>query len=232
MKRYFLTGTDTDAGKTLISAALLQRAVLDGHTSFGLKPIASGSDQTDSGLRNRDALLHQKYSSGNLTYEVHNPITLKPAIAPHIAAKEAGLSLTCSSLIEACENGLTQTADLQLIEGAGGWLVPLNDTETLADFAASQNLPVILVIGLKLGCINHACLTVEAIRQCGLTIAGWVANSIDPDMEAQQENLRYLTQWFHQRGIQHLGTVPHIRGIDPFDEESLKQVSDRLQWPD
>ena len=149
MKRYFLTGTDTDAGKTLISAALLQRAVLDGHTSFGLKPIASGSDVTEVGLRNRDALLHQKYSSGNLGYEVHNPITLKPAIAPHIAAQEAGLSLTCSSLIESCENGLIQTADYQLIEGAGGWLVPLNDKETLADFTATLDLPVILVIGLK-----------------------------------------------------------------------------------
>ena len=111
MKRYFLTGTDTDAGKTLISAALLHRAVLDGHTSFGLKPIASGSDETDSGLRNRDALLHQKYSSGNLAYEVHNPITLKPAIAPHIAAASAGLNLTCKTLIDACREGLAQTAD-------------------------------------------------------------------------------------------------------------------------
>jgi dethiobiotin synthetase len=232
MKRYFLTGTDTDAGKTLISAALLHRATLDGHTSFGLKPIASGSDVTEAGLRNRDALLHQKYSTGNLAYEIHNPITLKPAIAPHIAAQEAGLSLTCNSLIRACESGLTQSADLQLIEGAGGWLVPVNDNETLADVAVTLDLPVILVIGLKLGCINHACLTVEAIRQCGLTVAGWVANSVDPDMEAQQENLRYLMTWFNQRDIQHLGTVPHIPAIDPFNEDSLKQVSDCLHWPD
>jgi len=232
MKRYFLTGTDTDAGKTLISAALLHRAVLDGHTSFGLKPIASGSDETDSGLRNRDALLHQKYSSGNLGYEVHNPITLKPAIAPHIAAASAGLNLTCKTLIDACREGLAQSVDYQLIEGAGGWLVPVNDNETLADFAATLDLPVILVIGLKLGCINHACLTVDAIRQRGLAVAGWVANSVDPDMEAQQENLRYLTQWFNQRDIQSLGTVPHIASIDPFDEDSLKQVSDCLHWPD
>ena len=170
MKRYFLTGTDTDAGKTLISAALLQRAVLDGHTSFGLKPIASGSDQTDNGLRNRDALLHQKYSSGNLAYEVHNPITLKPAIAPHIAAKEAGLSLTCSSLIEACENGLTQTAELQLIEGAGGWLVPLNDTETLTDLkiGASEKASARLRDRTNAGCgVRGEELRTLAIQVCG-----------------------------------------------------------------
>ena len=232
MKRYFLTGTDTDAGKTLISAALLQRAVKDGFSAFGLKPIASGSDPGTEGLRNRDALLHQQYSSNNVAYDIHNPITLEPAIAPHIAAAQAGLALTCDSLSEACAAGLSQTADRQIIEGAGGWLVPLNDDETLADFALALNLPVILVVGLRLGCINHACLSVSMIEKMGLRVAGWVANGIDPDMNAQQENLRYLKQWFTRRGIQHLGTVPHLDGIDPFQPEELSAVSDLLCWPD
>ena len=231
MRRYFLTGTDTDAGKTLISAALLQRASRDNVSAFGLKPIASGSDLTEHGLRNRDALLHQQYSSGELDYAIHNPITLAPAIAPHIAAKQAGLDLSVASLLQACAPGLSKTAELQLIEGAGGWLVPLNDRETLADYATTLACPVILVVGLRLGCINHACLSVEAIEQRGLTVAGWVANGIDPAMEAQHENLRYLTQWFAHRHIEHLGTVPHLTGIDPFDPQQLEQVSDCLHWP-
>lgn len=231
MQRFFLTGTDTDAGKTLISAALLHRAVLDGHTSFGLKPIASGSEETLDGLRNSDALLHQQYSTGNIDYAVHNPITLKPAIAPHIAAAQAGIHLNCEYLQEKCQPGLAQTADYQLTEGAGGWLVPLNDTETLADFAIQLNRPVILVVGLRLGSINHACLAAEAIKASGLRLAGWVANCIDPSMDAQQENLRYLTQWFSARDVEHLGTVPHIAGIDPFRPEQLTKVAELLHWP-
>lgn len=231
MKRFFLTGTDTDAGKTLISAALLYRATLDGHTSFGLKPIASGSDDTTAGLRNRDALLHQQYSSGNLDYSLHNPITLKPAIAPHIAAAQAGIPLSCVYLAQHCRAGLEQTVDYHLTEGAGGWLVPLNDTETLADFAQHLDCPVILVVGLRLGCINHACLTAEAIKAAGLTLAGWVANGIDPNMDAQQENLRYLTQWFGSREVELLGTVPHFVGIDPFRPQDLRKVADLLHWP-
>jgi len=231
MKRYFLTGTDTDAGKTLISAALLHRATLDGKTAFGLKPIASGSEETPAGLRNRDALLHQQYSNPTRDYPIHNPITLAPAIAPHIAAAEAGLSLSVASLTDTCKAGLQQTDDYQLIEGAGGWLVPLNDTETLADFAKTLKADVIVVVGLRLGCINHACLTVEMIEAMGLKVAGWVANSIDPDMDAQQENLRYLTQWFDRRGIDHLGTVPHFAQIDPFRPEELRNIADLLRWP-
>lgn len=232
MPRYFLTGTDTDAGKTLISAALLHRAVLDGHTSFGLKPIASGSDVTLDGLRNSDALLHQQYSSGDIEYAVHNPITLQPAIAPHIAAKQAGVELNCQHLLNACQPGLSQTADYQLVEGAGGWLVPLNDTETLADFAIQLAHPVILVVGLRLGSINHACLTAEAIKASGLHLAGWVANCIDPNMDAQQENLRYLTQWFAQRNVEHLGTVPHLAGVDPFRPDQMSKIAERVHWPE
>lgn len=231
MQRFFLTGTDTDAGKTLISAALLQRASLDGHTCFGLKPIASGSDETPDGLRNSDALLHQQYSTGNIDYAVHNPITLKPAIAPHIAATQAGIELNCKNLLNACQPGLSQTADYQLTEGAGGWLVPLNDTETLADFAIALNHPVILVVGLRLGSINHACLTADAIKASGLHLVGWVANCIEPNMDAQQENLRYLTQWFSARNVEHLGTVPHLAGIDPFRPEQLSKVAELLHWP-
>lgn len=232
MKRYFLTGTDTDAGKTLISAALLQRAASEGLSCFGLKPIASGSDRTPQGLRNRDALLHQQYSSPQQDYATHNPVTLEPAIAPHIAAAQAGIHLTCDSLVTACQSGLEHSVDFQLVEGAGGWLVPLNDDETLADFATQLNASIILVVGIRLGCINHACLSVQAIRQNGLNIAGWVANGIDPDMEAQADNLNYLDQWFDREKIPCLGKIPHIADINPFDPNSLQQVSERLQLPE
>ncbi len=232
MKRFFLTGTDTDAGKTLISAALLKRATMDNLSAFGLKPIASGSEQTSEGLRNRDALLHQQYSSPRCEYQIHNPITLEPAIAPHIAAQQAGVNLTVQSLTQACASGLQQPHERQLIEGAGGWLVPLNDDQTLADFAVAQGAGVILVVGLRLGCINHACLTVQAIEQAGLAVAGWVANGIDPDMDAQEENLRYLHQWFARKGIQHCGTVPHIPGIQAEDDQQLAKVAALLRWPE
>lgn len=226
--RYFLTGTDTDAGKTLVSQLLLYRAKAQGLTCFGLKPVAAGCELIDGQLSNSDARLLRQASSPSHHYAMHNPITLEAAIAPHIAARQVGQELTVDGLLDACQDGLSLATDVTLVEGAGGWLVPLNRQQTLADFAKAINAPVILVVGMKLGCLNHAMLTAEVIKSSGLQLAGWVANQIDPNMLSASENLYDLTQWFEDRGIPHLGTVPTLQNTQP---EQLSRLIDHVRWP-
>ena len=192
-KAFFVTGTDTGVGKTLISAALLIAAKNRGLSTAALKPVAAGCEVTAAGLRNDDALLLQSVITENLTYEQINPVALEPAIAPHIAAQQAKRVLSVDRLAGFCR-GVLNTADFTLVEGAGGWRVPLNPSETLADLPRVLNLPIILVVGVRLGCISHALLTVEAIARDGLQLVGWVANLIDPEMSNQQENIASLAQ--------------------------------------
>ena len=194
MKTYFVTGTDTDAGKTFSSCALLHAANNLGFKTLAHKPVAAGCEQTEAGLRNSDAVSLMAAMSEFEEYEMVNPIALEPAIAPHIAAQEAGSQLSVSRSAGFARGIMMARADLLLIEGAGGWRVPLNSRETLADLAKNLKQPVILVVGMKLGCINHALLTAEAIKADGLEIAGWIANKIDPDMNRYQENLATLAQ--------------------------------------
>lgn len=184
MSRYFITGTDTDAGKTLVTAALLARARAQGLSTLGLKPVASGSHSTPEGLRNSDALSLQAQSYPPLEYAQINPFAFAPAIAPHLAAQQAGAELSVAGILQALEPTLASPPDVTLIEGAGGWRVPLNDREDLSDLPRALELPVILVVGLKLGCLNHARLTAEAIRADGLTLVGWVGTVIDPAFAA------------------------------------------------
>ena len=190
--KFFIAGTDTDVGKTLIATGMLVAANARGLSTVAIKPIAAGCEETPEGLRNADALLLQQFMSLSLPYEQVNPVALQPAIAPHIAAEQAGKRLLVSRLEGYCRGVLMQSADLAIIEGAGGWRLPLNRMETLAGLAKSLNVPVILVVGMKLGCLNHALLTVEAIRNDGLPLAGWVANQLDTDMLCYQENLMTL----------------------------------------
>lgn len=235
MKRYFITGTDTDAGKTLVSSALLQKAQQQGLTTFGLKPVAAGCEQveTDNGLQwqNEDAQLLRQYSTEQQKYSLHNPIALQAAIAPHIAAEQENTALSCNDLLTACQPGLSVAADFQLVEGAGGWLVPLNNAETLADFAGELDAEVILVVGLRLGCINHTLLSAQVIQNCGAKLVGWVANSLSVDMEAQAGNLAFLRQWFEQRQIPLLGHTPYVAGIDRTQPEQLQTITDCLTLP-
>jgi len=189
---YFITGTDTGVGKTLVTATLLYLAGKQGLKAFGLKPIAAGCDETPEGLRNEDALLLQAHSSVKLPYEQINPVALRAAKAPHIAAAEEGRRLNLDRLVGLCRGTLMQPADLRLIEGAGGWRVPLNDFENLSGLPAQLKIPVILVVGLRLGCLNHALLTAEAIQRDGLELAGWVGSGIDPQMESREENIAAL----------------------------------------
>ncbi|WP_355659904.1 dethiobiotin synthase [Halomonas salifodinae] len=207
MNTYFITGTDTDAGKTLVATGLLARARDAGLTTLGLKPVASGCEATPQGLRNADALALQAVSTPAMDYAAINPHAYAPAIAPHLAAEQAGERLTLAGLAGALAPSLALPRDLILVEGAGGWRVPLNDREDLVGLAARLGLPVILVVGLKLGAINHARLSAEAIRADGLTLAGWVANGIDADMAEQAANLACLR---HHLPEPCLGVVPPL----------------------
>lgn len=187
-KRLFITGTDTDAGKTFVAAGILAAAKRAGLRTIGLKPVAAGAEEIDGVWRNDDALSLMAQTSVKLAYEQINPVLLKPAIAPHIAAAEEGVNLSVSRLEGVIKGALLTPHDFALVEGAGGWRVPLNQREMLSDLAKSLNFPVILVVNMKLGCINHATLTAEAIARDGLNLVGWVAN-MGQDMPYYEENI-------------------------------------------
>ena len=191
-KSYFITGTDTDAGKTVVTCGYLEAARQQGLETIALKPVSAGCQQTPDGLRNDDAVQLTELMTIKLPYDQMNPVAFQPPVAPHIAAKEEGRRITIDRLSGICRGALMRKHDLSVIEGAGGWRVPLNDRESLSDLAVTMNTPVILVVGMKLGCLNHALLTVEAIQKDGAVLAGWVANQIDPDMNRFEENLSTL----------------------------------------
>lgn len=212
MSVYFVTGTDTDAGKTLATSALLYAAKRQQLSTVGLKPIASGSQATSDGLRNSDALALQTQSVPPVAYTTVNSITFEPAIAPHLAAIEAGQPLNISVITDILRETLNHTPrDLTLIEGAGGWRVPLNEREDFCDIPRALRLPVILVVGLKLGCLNHAQLTAEAIIADGLTLAGWVGSVVDPAFDADsarfEANIAHLNA---KLAAPCLGVIPHL----------------------
>jgi len=202
----FITGTDTGVGKTMVSAAILEAAKSAGKRTLAMKPVASGCELTADGLRNEDALILQQAATESLPYDQVNPVALEPAIAPHVAAAQAGRTITASRLVGFCRGMQIRSADLLLVEGAGGWRVPLNDRETFSAVPRELGMPVVLVVPLKLGCINHALLTAEAVRADGLALAGWVANRPEPEtMNCEQETLDYL---LGHMGAPCLGVLP------------------------
>ncbi|TBU92907.1 dethiobiotin synthase [Phytopseudomonas dryadis] len=204
---FFVTGTDTEVGKTTVAAGLLQAARRAGLSTAAAKPVASGCLATADGLRNDDALALLDECSLALRYDEVNPLAFAPAIAPHLAAREAGVVLDVAVLLAAVQRILHKQADFTLVEGAGGWRVPLAGREALADLAVALGLPVILVVGVRLGCINHALLTAEAILGDGLPLAGWVANVVDPQTARLQDNLATLLE---RLPAPCLGQVPHL----------------------
>jgi dethiobiotin synthetase len=173
---YFITGTDTGVGKTTVAVTLLHAAAARELTTVAIKPVAAGCEMTPDGLRNDDALQLQRASSLPIDYQHINPVSLEPAIAPHFAAGQIDLVLQADELAAHCRVVLELGADFTVVEGAGGWRVPLNGEETFADIARLLNIPVILVVNIRLGCLNHALLSAEAIRADGLALAAWVAN--------------------------------------------------------
>lgn len=190
---YFITGTDTGVGKTRIASALLAAFNSRGYSTAAMKPVATGCVNTAQGLRNDDALALQRHASLPLTYEQVNPYAFEPAIAPHLAAAQAGQTIDLMRIKHGLDN-LAVRSDAVIVEGAGGWQVPLNRDTTIADLAHTLGLPVILVVGMRLGCLNHALLSVESIEQSGLPLAGWVANVIDPAMQCIEENIATLRE--------------------------------------
>lgn len=191
---YFVIGTDTNVGKTYVASALVQHFVQSGLKTVGMKPVASGCELNQQGeLINEDALALINVSNVKAPLDLINPYRFKPAIAPHLAAEQVSVAVKLDSIIQAYQQ-LTTLAEMVVVEGAGGFFVPLNQTETLADLSVQLNIPIILVVGMRLGCINHALLTVEAIQARGLSLAGWVANQIDPDFDMFEENLSSLQQ--------------------------------------
>ena len=180
-RSFFITGTDTGVGKTFFSCALLHAAANAGFTTAAIKPVAAGA-----------AVALQAACTLPLSYNEVNPFCLPAPLSPHLAAAEAGRRLQADRIVGFCQGVLMQRATLTVVEGAGGWRVPISDNETLADVAKRLRLPVILVVGMRLGCLNHAMLSAEAIRRDGLTLAGWVANTVDPQMQARDGNLAKL----------------------------------------
>lgn len=225
-QNFFLTGTDTDCGKTFITSALLHKGCEAGLKTLGLKPIAAGASMIDGSLKNEDALSLMQYSSVKLPYTQVNPVVLEPAIAPHIAAEQQGKRFTISQLEGFVRGALMTPADLRIIEGAGGWLVPVNRREPLSELPKRLRIPVILVVGMKLGCINHAMLTLAAIANDGLPIAGWVANTIDAQMPCFDENIDTLKQII---GAPCLGVIPYFN--KKTHDEAIAKAAELLVLP-
>lgn len=209
---FFVTGTDTEIGKTTIAAGLLHAARMAGLSTAAAKPVASGCTLTADGLRNDDALALLGECSLQLRYEEVNPLAFAPAIAPHLAAREAGVLLDVAALQGPVQAILDKGAELTLVEGAGGWRVPLAGQGYLSDLAIALELPVILVVGVRLGCINQAVLTAEAIARDGLVLAGWVANLVDPQTSRLQDNLATLAE---RLPAPCLGYVPRLAAATP-----------------
>ncbi|RLA53951.1 MAG: dethiobiotin synthase [Gammaproteobacteria bacterium] len=206
---WFVTGTDTGVGKTAISCALLAAAAEAGLRTAAVKPVAAGCD--DNG-HNEDALQLLDCMTEPLDYAQVNPVALEAPIAPHIAAQRQGKRLQAGRLAGICRGVMMGSADFVLIEGAGGWRVPISSRETLADLAVQLQVGVILVVGMRLGCINHALLTAEAIRHDGLVLAGWVANQPGEHMACHKENLDTLQRLLP---APLLGEVPQLTPFDP-----------------
>lgn len=210
MTAYFVTGTDTGVGKTFVSCALLQALARRHPRVVGMKPVAAGLVQTPDGWDSEDAIALRAASTVRVPPALDNPVRLPDPLSPHLAAERAGTRIDIPHLV-ACQRELAQHADAMVVEGAGGFLVPLSPEHTGADLAQALGLPVLLVVGLRLGCLNHALLSAEAIRARGLPLAGWVANSIDPGMAAADDNIAFLRQ---RLGAPLLADIAHSAAPD------------------
>jgi dethiobiotin synthetase len=207
---YFITGTDTECGKTEITLGLMHLFQAKGKSVLGMKPVASGAQVTEDGLRNDDAQRILQQCSDPIPYDLVNPYAFEPPIAPHLASSMAEQKIGFELILE-CYERLATMSDLVLVEGVGGWRVPLSEDGDVSDLAKALNLPVILVVGMKLGCINHALLSAESIQAKGLFLVGWVANIMDPQMLELEANLESLS---NKINAPCLGQVPNMQPVD------------------
>ncbi len=216
-KGYFITGTDTGVGKTIVSCALLYRFATSGQRVVGMKPIVAGREEGHW----IDVDLLCAASNVSVTPEQMNPYAFVPPIAPHIAAQQSGISIDLSVIQKRSAN-LQEIADVVIAEGAGGFLVPLDQQRDGADLARAINFPVILVVGMRLGCLNHALLSVQAIRVSRQRLVGWVANCVDPDMLEPELNIETLKQ---RLGCPLLGVLPYTKNVDAKQFSTLLDIS-------
>lgn len=206
----FITGTDTGVGKSLIACALIHAFKMRNLKVAGMKPVASGSVMTAKGLRNEDALALQSVMNVHAPYRIINPYCFAPAIAPHLAARDAGVSIDLEHA-KNCYAQLAAVSDLVIVEGAGGWRVPLQNGY-LSDLPEALQLDVVLVVGMRLGCLNHALLTAEAVESGGpCRLAGWVANVITPEFSPLEGNLETLQRCLR---APFMGLIPHLETPD------------------
>lgn len=203
---WFVTGTDTEVGKTVVSAALLEAAANIGKVTAGYKPVASGSEWRNGELRNTDALALQSASSISLSYAEVNPYTFEEPTSPHIISADEGKPIAFSVMSTGLR-ALRKKANWVLVEGAGGWYTPLSESTSFAQWAQQEQLPVILVVGVKLGCINHALLTAQAVQQSGLRLGGWVANCV---IEPGSRHAEYMATLRRLLPVACLGEIPHL----------------------
>jgi len=213
-KRWFVTGTDTEVGKTVASCALLQAAARAGYRTAGYKPVASGSEKTRDGVRNSDALALQRNSSLTLDYGEVNPYVFEEPTSPHLVSRSSGVAIEPAVMSRGLA-ALEHKADWVQVEGAGGWFTPLSETETFADWVVQEQLPVILVVGVKLGCINHAMLTAAAVKAAGLPLAGWIASDVTPP---GARHLDYMASLRARIDAPLLGEIPWLD--DPFSSDT------------
>jgi len=204
---FFVAGTDTGVGKTHVALALIRGLIRDGRRVAAMKPVAAGAIRTAAGLRNEDALRLASAANVDAPYKSVNPYCLAAPVSPHIGAEEAGIVID-PAVIRGEFDKLVSLAEYVIVEGAGGWLAPISATETMEAVAVALNLPVILVVGLRLGCLNHALLTAAAVRATGLQLAHWVANEVEPQFERREENIARLSAALGPA----LGVIPHSTG--------------------
>ncbi len=207
---FFVTGTDTGVGKTAVSVALLTALGQTGYRTAALKPVASGCRETSDGLRNDDALALMSAATVALPYDTVNPYAFLPPIAPHLAARQVGQRIEIEAVVDACSHA-ADMADIVVVEGAGGWQVPLNEEQTMADLARALGLPVVPVVAIRVGCLNHALLTCESIVRYGLPLAGWVANFVDQSDPVALENVKTLRA---RIGAPLIASVPVLEKLD------------------
>jgi dethiobiotin synthetase len=225
----FVTGTDTEIGKTFVAAALLRGFCARDLRAAAMKPIAAGAELRNGIWHNEDADALRTASNVTLPPHVSTPYLLREPAAPHIVAANEGVHLDIAHIV-ACHHDAEQVADIVVIEGVGGFRVPLDDVQDTSDLAFALELPVVLVVGLRLGCINHALLTAEAIAARGLVLAGWVANAINPDMRLAGENIDAIRQRLdRQYSAPLLGTIPHLASRNADDAATHLDIDGLLE---
>ena len=219
---FWITGTDTGVGKTLVTCALMRAFSRQGQTVLGMKPVAAGTEWVNGRACNEDVVQFQAHATVSAPLAWINPYCFTQPIAPHLAAANEKRTIDVAH-VEACFLQLSALAEVVLVEGAGGFCVPLDATAGMDTLAQRLALPVILVVGLRLGCLNHALLTAEAIKNRGLTLAGWVANQIDPEMAYPLENCHTLVQRLHAPLI---GSIAFEPDPDPVKMGGLLSIAE------